>query len=87
MALRVVVVGVGGAECLPGLVKFDLAEVQHYCGVKRGKRRHHHVQLRGGTASAATSSARPGGHMLRAEPPRLHPAGEPLDTPPHLPEG
>lgn len=48
MARRVVVVvvGEGMLECLPGLIKFDLAEVRDYCRVKGGKRRHHTVHFR-----------------------------------------
>lgn len=46
MALRAVVGGGGRLECLPGLIKFDLAEVRDYCRVKGENRRHHTVQFR-----------------------------------------
>lgn len=46
MARKVVVVGGGVLECLPGLIKFDLAEVRDYCRVKGEKRRHHTVHFR-----------------------------------------
>lgn len=85
MALRVG--GGGRLECLPALIKFDLAKVRDYCRVKGEKRRHHTLQLRPVDALQLhvqerneTSSARPSGRVLRVEPPWRHSAGEPLDS-------